>query len=118
MGLLEFEQKLIRVAQNLFLEDKMTLSDNELVYIAHCGAYGTKENYIKNSIRNDKKIYIIKRLFPRYKELSNSYLILKKIPILYPLCIIFRFIKVIFSYKRLKMYIKEFKLYKRMKNEK
>ena len=106
----------ITISEMWFGDKKYDKSFDEMAhYICSGGAFGTIKSNTHNEIREKGKFrYILTSLFPSCKKLSFSYPILKKIPILYPFCLILRLvtkpfinhkktwgrIKGIFSYKK------------------
>lgn len=115
MELLDFERTMIQKTQQLFWSDVMSLSDTEVAQIALCGATGSLENYIQNSIAKNGGNYCFRRLFPPCSELATSYPILRKLPLLYPLCAMIRLLMKLISAKGRKQIKRELRIYHKIK---
>ncbi|MBE6836986.1 MAG: hypothetical protein E7509_03175 [Ruminococcus sp.] len=76
--------------------------DEMAEYVYKGGAFGTVKSSTHNEIREKGKAkYLLTKLFPSYRTLAFSYPIIKKIPVLYPFCLILRlFTKPIINFKR------------------
>ena len=68
-------------------------------YILTGGVYGTFDNKIsaRQSRQKTKLGYFLRRLFIPFGELKQKYQILRKLPILYPFCLIARWFSAIFK---------------------
>lgn len=68
LGIFDFEQKFSTLSNKLFGDNKAELSDEEeemFLYAVSSGAYGTKENYIRNQLEKQSKFkYLMQRAFP------------------------------------------------------
>lgn len=83
-------------------QEAATELDKEvLLYIYTSGAYGSEKNRVNNSLSRMEEEYgtkykirySLKRLFPAFSNISDTYPILKKWPICYPVCWVHRFVK-------------------------
>ncbi len=93
----------ITISKMWFGDEKYDKSFDEMArYIYSGGAFGTIKSNTHNEIREKGKFrYILTSIFPSYKKLCFSYPIIKKIPILYPFCLILRLItKPFINHKR------------------
>ena len=71
-------------------------------FILKGGAYGNfKNSSVVKSAKNGGKLgYIMLLVFPKFASMQVSYPILRKVPVLLPLCYIYRFFEKIFGKKR------------------
>ena len=96
LGLTTFAEKAYTLACSWFDGDEIAYPDESYVkfaeYIMTCGAYGNSDNFVMNNeaMREAKKPgsvgYIIKRAFPPKSSMEKRYPMLKKHPILLPIC--------------------------------
>lgn len=79
---------LIELSEVWFGERPHTEQTLELEhYILGSGTYGTIENMISNKMeRSGKKTYFLRLLFPTFEHMKRQYPVLKKAPVLLPLC--------------------------------
>lgn len=67
--------------------DKMT------AYILSCGTYGTIQNSVENKVRaNGKLHYLFRLVFPTFEHMKQHYPVLKKAPVLLPVCWLIRLV--------------------------
>lgn len=68
LGIDEFERKFSTLADKLFCGDSIKLTEEEeemFIYVTSSGAYGTKENYLRNKLNSQSKTrYLFGRVFP------------------------------------------------------
>lgn len=68
LNLVEFEKQFRILSDKLFSDEKIVLTKEEeyiFIYVLSSGAYGTKEHYINNQVKDSSKFhYILKRAFP------------------------------------------------------
>ena len=107
IGLNEFRLQAEKVADRWFgrsdPQDDQSLSDPSETtkmeqYILGSGTYGTIDNHVQNGIAAEsgsKLRYVLKRTLLPYAEMKNQYPILRKGPILLPLCWSHRLIKAV-----------------------
>ena len=96
LGLTTFAEKAYTLACSWFDGDEIAYPDESYAkfaeYIMTCGAYGNSDNFVMNNeaMREAKKPgsagYIIKRAFPPKNSMEKRYPVLKKHPILLPIC--------------------------------
>lgn len=76
LNLVEFEKQFRCLSYKLFSGERIVLSKEEeevFLYVISSGAYGTKDNYINNKIKNNGKFrYIISRAFPDLVWLKDN----------------------------------------------
>ena len=74
------------------------------LYVIRGGIYGGKANAIlvENAKRDDKFRYMWDRIFPPFKKFSIIHPTLKKCPILYPVFVIARWFRILFSRGRVR----------------
>ncbi len=101
-GIYTFAEEMSRIANMCFTENRRDeFSSIVLKYIFNGGVYGSHENMA--AIQKDKigspAEYMLRRLFMPYKDMVISYPVLKKIPLLLPLCWIHRWVKALFGGK-------------------
>ena len=99
-GFLTFAEGVENLAKAWFEgkeKDELSLRLEE--YILTGGVYGTFDNKIsaRQSRQKTKTGYFLKRLFMPYRELKFRYPVLQKCPILYPFCLVARWLKLIFN---------------------
>ncbi len=87
MGLLSFEEKYLRMAQDLFAEDgpKTEGWQEELAEMLETGMLGTTKQlaaHRREEIGGSRLHYIWRRLFPSYRHMCKSYPSLKRHPVL------------------------------------
>ena len=84
----DFEKQNRQLALSLFNAQEITAEGEKMLqYIISSGAYGTKENYIKNDMGKTGHLeYFFKRLTLPYSQMIEEYPVLQKAPILYPFC--------------------------------
>lgn len=67
--------------------------DEMVKYIFSGGAFGLLQRGVENEIKaTSKKKYLLSQIIPSYKALSSHYKVVRKIPILYPVFVIWRLI--------------------------
>ena len=77
------------------------LTKNMESYILDGGVYGTVEhNTAMVQSKEGRAGHLLKRIFMPYKKLKKSYPVLEKWPILYPLFVVVRWFRIIFSKDR------------------
>ncbi len=101
-GIYKFAEEMSILADKCFGgDDRDEFSNRILDYVFSGGAYGSVQNRMtvqKNRSQNSVA-YTIDRLFPPYKYMSALYPVLKKAPILLPVCWVARWIKALFDGK-------------------
>ncbi len=110
-GIYKFAQEISELCEICFSGmDKTDFTDALLSYIISGGVYGSFDNIIavERSKNQGTVIYAIKRLFLPYSSMEYLYPVLKKCPILLPLCYVKRFFGMIFRGKT-KSALKEIK---------
>ncbi len=87
LGIADFEAQNRSLARHLFGGGALTAQDREMLeYVLSSGTYGTKENRMKNRIRETGRIrYLLARLFPPYGAMKSRYPALERLPFLLPL---------------------------------
>ena len=105
-GIYKFAEEMSRIAENCFTNNSTdSFSDTVLNYIFDGGVYGNLENKI--AIKKAKGCgfisYLRDRLFLPYKSMVIHYPVLKKCPILLPLCWVARWVKALFGGKSKKV---------------
>ena len=118
-NLTKFADVMFDIAEIWFGNGKhndLTLQIEEFIFSG--GVYGSKEQSVElNNASGGKGKFILKRIFMPYKNLCVGFPILKKVPILYPFCLVIRWFQALFS-KRIKNASKEIKIMKSVNNEK
>ncbi len=90
-GLQSFSEKMDKLCDFWFKDGEEDALTREMTdYILLSGVFGNeKNNYLSGVVRGDyaqnTNNYFIKRLFPTFKDMSNRYAVLKKLPFLLPL---------------------------------
>ena len=118
-NLSDYEKQTRELAKKVFDEKELTKDEQNLLesYINY-GIYGNKQGKIlqdfelasKGSSKGEAKIkYILRRLFPKKKEMLFNYPVLEKKPYLLPFMLIHRFFKGIFNFKKTSAEIKTIK---------
>jgi len=71
-------------------------------YIFYAGVYGSLENQIAVASENadGRTKYLVYRVFMPYKRLKTIYPVLKKWPILYPVCTVRRWFRILFGNRK------------------
>ena len=94
LGIESYEQMNRSLAMHLF--GSGTLTDEEkarLDYVLSFGTYGREENFARNLLEKEgKKGYFLSRLTLPYARMLEIYPVLKKLPVVYPICWIHRLI--------------------------
>lgn len=88
-GIDTFAREMCSIANKCFsLDEKDAFSDLVLQYIFRGGVYGTKDNRIavKKGEAGNAFLYALKRLFLPYRSMVILYPVLKKLPLLLPIC--------------------------------
>ena len=88
-GIDTFAREMCSIANKCFsLDEKDAFSDLVLKYIFRGGVYGTKDNRIavKKGEAGNAFLYALKRLFLPYRSMVILYPVLKKLPLLLPIC--------------------------------
>lgn len=100
-GIYSFAEEMSRVANLCFTEKKQdSFSELVLQYIFSGGVFGTQENQIAiKKTKSNALGYALKRVFLPYRYMVVAYPILKKVPVLLPVCWILRWGKAIFNGK-------------------
>lgn len=97
-GLREFEKAILELADVWYSGAEHTALTREMEdFILGAGIYGSTENRVAVS-RSDKRsgaAYILSRIFMPYKSMTARYPILKKHPILLPLCHVLRWFSIL-----------------------
>ena len=104
LGIKTFALKIIELSKKAFSNTELNEDENLIIdYMYESNAYGTIKNRIAISTDKNascaKKRYIIKKIFPPYKDMVLLYPILKKACILLPLLWVVRLVKKLFSKK-------------------
>ncbi len=110
-GIYRFAEEIHRLCEVCFSDKEGDeFSDMLLNYIFNGGVYGTTQNkvIVTKSKTSNTFMYVLKRIFLPYRDMSDQYSVLKKIPILLPLCWIARLFSMPFRGKT-KRAISEFK---------
>ena len=105
-GILLFAKEMRRIANLCFTEGETDgEADRILKYIYSGGVYGSMENHIAVYKSEDKGTahYLMRRLFLPYRDMTVSYPILKKLPILLPFCWVARWVRALFGGKTKKL---------------
>lgn len=107
LELSEFEEKNRYLALNLFGNKELTGENLEMLkYIIHSGAYGNLENILKNRLKKygggtqGKIKYLTAKIFPEREKIRNTYPSLSKYKALYPVLVIYRFMKALLMKRR------------------
>ena len=99
-GLLKFENEAFDVCDAVFGEKPSKLSKKQMEPILGGGVYGTHGRRVVTGVAKRGKVgYFIFRAFPPVREISYSYPVLKKAPVLLPVCWIHRWASALL-YKR------------------
>lgn len=107
-GLLKFTEaarKLVRVWFEA--EEYDEISKETAAFVLSGGTYGALENRVAVQTSKGRFAYFLYRVFPPYRELKNQYLILRKLPILYPFYIVRRWFNLLFVKGRAKNSLRE-----------
>lgn len=98
-GIYRFAEEMSAIANRCFTEHDA--SDPVLVYIWRGGVYGSQKNRlsVQKKQLGSSRAYIWKRIVLPYSSMKISYPILKKHPVLLPLCWVHRWIRAIFRGK-------------------
>lgn len=74
-------------------------------YLFESGVYGTMQNkiIIKKSMNGGRIKYLIKRIFMPISQLKTIYPILDKWPVLYPFCLLGRYVRILTKNRRMAM---------------
>ena len=98
-GLGEFTTIMIALIERWFMNIPHPEIEEEALYIATGGVYGTFENSVNYSIkkRGGKLHHVLYRVFPPYKVISARYKWVKKCPILLPIAYVARIFTAIFD---------------------
>ena len=105
LGIKTFALKIIELSKKAFSNTTLTEEETAILdYMFESNAYGTIKNKIAiksdgESVSGAKKRYIIKKIFPPYKDMLLLYPILKKACILLPFLWVVRLVKKLFSKK-------------------
>lgn len=94
LGIADYEQANRSLALNLFDGKELTDENRKMLdYILSCGVYGNEANQVTNQLAaKGKKGYFLSRLTLPYARMLEIYPVLKKVPVLYPLCWIHRLV--------------------------
>lgn len=102
-GLLKFTQVARKLVDVWFgLEEHDALSKETETFVLSGGAYGVLENTVAVQVSKGRFSYFLSRVFPPYSKLKNQYLVLRKVPILYPFYIVRRWFNLLFVKDRAK----------------
>jgi len=98
-GIDRFAEEVNKLANDCFTDRRG--DDPLLNYIWRGGVYGTQENQLAVRKQQSRSVvgYAIRRIFLPYKSMVILYPVLKKAPILLPVCWVRRWIRVIFGGK-------------------
>ena len=94
LGIESYEQMNRSLAMHLFGSGKLTSAEQaRLDYVLSFGTYGREENFARNLLETEgKKGFFFSRLTLPYARMLEIYPVLKKLPVLYPICWIHRLI--------------------------
>ncbi|MBQ9532247.1 MAG: nucleotidyltransferase family protein [Eubacterium sp.] len=102
-GLSDYEKQSRELSKKLFEEKELDESDKKLLenYINY-GLFGNKQGRIIQDYSKSKNkfSYILRRLFPKKKDMIFNYPVLEKKPYLFPFMLIHRFFKGLFNIKK------------------
>lgn len=106
MEVSEFEEMNRKLAMHLFREEPLSAEEQKMLdYVLSSGAYGTLENETNNQIeRKGRWGYFFSRLYLSHDDMLREYPVLKRVPILYPVMLIWRFIYRFFTSHKKFMY--------------
>ena len=101
-GLQIFAREMILLSDVLFGDAKHNeVTQNMLDYILGAGVYGTLENKVAMSRKNDSgAVYLWLRIFLPLRTLQNLYPRLGKYPVLYPFYTVKRWFKILFKHDK------------------
>ncbi|MBQ4465106.1 MAG: nucleotidyltransferase family protein [Oscillospiraceae bacterium] len=96
LGFADFEQERRALAMKVFSTMQLPeLHDAELALLMEyliAGTYGTVQNRIKKGLASQSKAgYILHMLFPSMEYLKNNVGFVRKLPVLYPVGVVYRF---------------------------
>ena len=101
-GLQIFSREMILLSEVLFGDAKHNeITQNMLDYILGAGVYGTLENRVAMSRKNDSRAaYLWRRIFLPLHTLQNLYPRVGKYPVLYPFYTVKRWLKILFKHDK------------------
>ena len=99
-GLWRFASEMSRIANRCFTAHDA--SDPVMAYIWRGGVYGTRQNRltVQKKQEGSVRVYLWKRILPSYRFMAVGYPVLKKWPILLPLCWVHRWFRAAFGHRR------------------
>ena len=88
LGITELERQNRQLALALFTGEELTQEDEALFeYMVESGAYGTLAHSVSNQIAQyGRGGYFLRQAFPSIERMAPNYPILKRVPVLYPVC--------------------------------
>ena len=123
LELAEFESGMRELAYKTFTGQPLSQEQlGELSYFIDSNTHGTKENYLKQQLKNDDSIkakskYAVSRIFPPKEYLKNEHPFVYRHMALYPFWIVYRPIKGVVKYPGLMIgEIKRLKKFKKKDN--
>lgn len=102
---MDFYRAMIHLTDVLFGNAEYTELDRQVEdFIITGGVYGTRESHITaaRSEGGETRSYVIRRIFPSYRQLSGRYPLLKRYKILTPLFVVVRWFDIFSAKKRKK----------------
>jgi len=96
-GLYRFASEISKVANQCFTRHDAT--DPVMDYIWRGGVYGNRKNRISVQTRQpgSSRAYLLRRLVPPYRSMVIGYPVLRRVPILLPLCWVHRWFRAAFG---------------------